>query len=82
MKILFVKILNTAVFLQSVKFLPYQIQKVVIKVEVLNISTVWKTVDLKLMICCITEIDVNGWKGLSKIYSITVDVIMTVSWYQ
>ena len=30
MKMLFVKILNTAVFLQGVKFLPYQIQKVAI----------------------------------------------------
>ena len=37
---LFVKIINTAVFLQGVKFLPYQIQKVGIKVEVINISTV------------------------------------------
>jgi hypothetical protein len=40
MKMLFIKILNTAVFLQGVKFLPYQIQKVIIKVEVINISTV------------------------------------------
>jgi len=42
MQMLFVKIINTAVFLQGVKFLPYQIQKVGIKVEVINISTVWK----------------------------------------
>jgi hypothetical protein len=66
MKMLFVKILNTAVFLQGVKFLSYQIQKVVIKVKVMNISTVWKSVDLKLMICCITELNVQGWKGWVK----------------
>lgn len=39
---MFVKIVNTAAFLQGVKFLPYQIQKVVIKVEVIDISTVCK----------------------------------------
>ena len=39
---MFVKIVNTAAFPHGVKFLPYQIRKVVMKVEVIGISTFCK----------------------------------------